>query len=259
MADSLPINCPFMSGIRHTPVAPTKWSSYAAGAMIDRHRHDEHQLVYVSVGVLAVQTAAGHWVTPSNRAVWLPAGTWHEHRFYGASCFHTVGFSVTDAVIDTDGPVIISVTDLLRELMIACTDDALTEPEQRRIRGVLRDHCRRLPQQPVSLPTPRDPRLTDACREMTRDLSAVRPLGDLARHCGTSERTLARLFRTEMGMTYPQWRNNVRVHQAMIYLAEGMTASATANSCGWATPSAFIESFRLATGQTPRAYQRTTN
>jgi AraC-like DNA-binding protein len=59
-------------------------------------------------------------------------------------------------------------------------------------------------------------------REVTRDLSAVRPLRDLARHCGASERTLAWLFRTEMVMTYPQWRNNVRVHQAMIYLAEGI-------------------------------------
>jgi hypothetical protein len=151
------------SGPQPHPPPLRQWSSYAAGAMIDRHRHDEHQFVYVSVGVLAVQTSDGLWVTPSNRAVWLPAGTWHQHRFYGASSFHTVGFSVADAVFDTDESVIISVTDFLREIMIACTDDVLAEPERRRIRAVLRDQCRRLSQQPVSLPTPSDPHLSDAC------------------------------------------------------------------------------------------------
>lgn len=45
------------------------------------------------------------------------------------------------------------------------------------------------------------------------------------------------------------------VHLSSLQLAEGMTISATAHNCGWATPSAFIESFRLATGQTPRIYQ----
>jgi len=246
-----------VSEIRHLSVAPTVWQQHAAGDVIGRHRHDDHQIVYVSVGVLAVQTAAGTWVAPSTRAVWLPAGTWHSHRFYGASSFHTVGFSTADAVLDTNGPAIISVTGLLSELLVACTDVALTGPERRRIRAVLRDQCRRLPQQPVSLRTPQDSRLADACLEVTRDLSVPKRLGELARTSGASERTLARLFRTEMGMTYPQWRNTIRVYQAMINLSEGMTISATAHDCGWATPSAFIEGFRSVTGQTPRTYQMT--
>ena len=93
--------------------------------------------------------------------------------------------------------------------------------------------------------------------EVTRDLSVPKRLGELARTSGASERTLARLFRTEMGMTYPQWRNTIRVYQAMINLAEGMTISATAHDCGWATPSAFSEGFRSVVGQTPRTYQMT--
>jgi AraC-like DNA-binding protein len=245
-----------MPEIRHAPQAPTTWTYQIAGAMIDRHRHDEHQIVYVSSGVLDVQTPAGHWVTPSNRAVWLPAGTWHEHRFFGASSFHTVGFSSSERVIDTGSPAILSVSNLLRELLVAATDTSLTDPELRRIRAVLIDQCRRLPQLPVSLPTPQDPRLVDACAIVTQDLSSPRALNELAHACGASERTLARLFRTELGMTYPQWRNSVRVYQAMIDLAEGLTVTETAHHCGWSTPSAFIESFRLATGHTPRAYQR---
>ena len=81
-----------MSEIRHEPVALDRRRVAGGRERISRHRHDNHQLVYVSTGVLAVSTAGGRWVASAARAVWLPAGTWHEHRFYGASAFHSVAF-----------------------------------------------------------------------------------------------------------------------------------------------------------------------
>src|SRR5262245_4680269 len=114
-----------MSEIRHTPRASTVAWDLAAGHTIDRHRHDDHQLVYVSTGVLVVQTAAGSWVAARDRAVWLPAGTWHQHRFYGASRFHTVGFPANRPPLADRGPTVVAVSPLLRELLIACADPAL--------------------------------------------------------------------------------------------------------------------------------------
>jgi quercetin dioxygenase-like cupin family protein len=70
---------------------------HAPGEVIDRHRHDYHQLIYVSAGVLAVQTDQGAWVASGGRAIWSPAQTWHEHRVYGHSSVHTVGFPVGSA------------------------------------------------------------------------------------------------------------------------------------------------------------------
>jgi AraC-like DNA-binding protein len=77
----------------------------------------------------------------------------------------------------------------------------------------------------------------------------------LARAASASERTLTRLFRTEFGLTYPQWRTNVRVFHAMIQLAEGATVTETAHACGWATASAFVDTFTRTMGQTPGAYR----
>src|ERR1700739_722148 len=91
-AGALSIYCPLMSNIRHVPAAPTSSASYRAGDVLARHRHDNHQLIYVSSGVLAITTEHGSWVASSDRALWIPAGTWHEHRFYGRSEFHTIGF-----------------------------------------------------------------------------------------------------------------------------------------------------------------------
>src|SRR3954468_14191855 len=140
------------------PVAPTVAQAREAGDRIDRHRHDDHQLVYVSTGVLAVSTAAGRWVASADRAVWLPAGTWHQHRFYGASAFHSVGFGVERAPLPVDHPAVVAVGPLLRELLVALTDGTLPDAEARRIRAVVHDQLRRTHEEPIMLPAPRDER-----------------------------------------------------------------------------------------------------
>jgi AraC-like DNA-binding protein len=244
-----------VSEISHQPFAPTVTQLRAGGDRISRHRHAEHQLVYVSTGVLAVSTAAGRWVVSAERAVWLPAGTWHEHRFYGASAFHAVGFDVAGAPLVDREPTVIAVSPLLRELLVACTDETLPMGEARRIRAVLRDQLRRTRQEPIMLPTAEDPRLAAACDLVAADLGTPRSLAALADGVGTSERTLSRLFRDEFGMTYPQWRTRLRVFEAMVLLAGGTSVTETAHRCGWATTSSFIDTFQQTMGRTPGAYR----
>ena len=244
-----------MSHIRHLPVAPTQTQACTAGEVIDAHRHDEHQLVYVSTGVLAITTEHGTWVAARERGVWIPAGVWHQHRLYGRSAIHTVGFGLDGPPLAADRPVVIAVDALVRELVIATTAADLTAAEEQRLRAVLHD---RLPQadiRPLTLPTARDDRLARACALVTEDLGRPRSLAHLARRTGTAERTLSRLFRAEFGRSYPQWRTSVRVFHAMIALADGASVTATAHTCGWATSSAFVDTFARITGQTPGAYR----
>ena len=246
-----------MSQIRHQSIAPTHAESQAAGTVIDRHHHDDHQLIYVSTGVVAITTENSTWVASRDRAVWVPAGVWHEHRFYGRSVFHTLGFPVTDTPLPDTAPCVVSVDGLVRELLIACTEPDLPTAEARRLRAVLHDRLPRARVQPLSLPVAQDARLAHACRVVVDDLSVPWPLSALAREVGAGERTLARLFRIEYGVTYPQWRTNVRVFHAMIQLAQGATVTETAHRCGWATTSAFIDTFARSMGQTPGTYRAT--
>lgn len=255
--------------------APTHVVDHAGGDVIDRHRHDDHQLIYVSAGVLAIRTERGAWVASPDRAIWIPAGTWHEHRVYGQTVLHSVGFSTTvgfsaapgveaDSEFETEfekpplaagSPTVLAANGLVRELIIGCTEPGLEPGEARRLRAVLRDRLRRAHTQPLSLPAARDPRLAHACGLVTDDLRRPRTLTWLARTVGTSERTLTRLFRTEFGSTYPQWRTRTRIFHAMVRLAEGAQVTETAHDCGWATTSAFIDTFVRAMGQTPGAYR----
>ncbi|MUM16615.1 AraC family transcriptional regulator [Mycobacterium sp. CBMA271] len=229
--------------------------SLAGGHRIDHHWHEVHQIVYPASGVIAVTTAEGTWIAPPNRALWIPAGAGHEHRFYGPTAFHSVGFDPEKYVVEMSSPTVIAVSPLLRELIISCSDPGeLPSDEIARLRGVLVDQLRHSPEQALKLPTPRDERLAEACALVEGDLTTVWTVAELGRQVGASERTLTRLFRTDMGMTYPQWRTQIRLHHALRLLAEDKPVTYVAHQCGWATPSAFIDVYRRTLGQTPGTY-----
>ncbi|MFJ8828304.1 AraC family transcriptional regulator [Streptomyces sp. NPDC102467] len=254
----LPIFCRCMSENSQTETATEPRGTthvHLAGEVIGRHQHDYHQLLYVSAGVLAVQTDEASWVASSARAVWIPAGTWHQHRVHGHSSVHTLAFAADDGLLNSRTPVVVAVDALVSELIIACSEPSLPQQETRNLRAVLRDRLRRALVQPLTVPTPNSSLLRKACALVTGDLRQPRTAAWLARNIGVSERTLARLFRTEFGMTYPQWRTNVRVFHAMVLLAEGASVSETGRQCGWSTTSAFIDTFGSTMGQTPGSYR----
>jgi AraC-like DNA-binding protein len=251
----LPVICQVMSQISQREAPALALERMAGGTTMERHRHPGHQLIYVSTGLLVAQTSAGSWVASRDRAIWMPAMTWHEHRAYGAAVIHTLGFDAGVPPLRSESPAIVAVTALLRELMVALTDPATPEPEVDRLRAVLRDRLHRSAQEPISLPAARDPRLSCACALALEDLRTPMPLSVLADAALTTERTLSRLFRKETGMSYPQWRAQARAIHAMILLAQGESVTDTASLCGWSTPSAFIDSFRRAMGQTPGEYR----
>jgi AraC-like DNA-binding protein len=89
------------------------------------------------------------------------------------------------------------------------------------------------------------------CDLLLRDPGDRRNLAQLGAAAGVSHRTLTRLFRAEMGMTFPQWRTQLRLHLALRLLAEGLPVTTVGRRCGWSTTSAFIDVFRRALEHTP--------
>ncbi|MFG2004604.1 AraC family transcriptional regulator [Spirillospora sp. NPDC048911] len=240
-----------MSIPRHMPVAPTGLRRLVPGGAIDAHRHDEHQIVYAARGVLSVTTDRGRWIAPATRAIWVPAGTVHEHRAYGRTDVHLVGLPVGTNPLGLDAPAVLAVGPLLRELIIEYTRGEGEDAERDRLRAVLLDRLRHSPRHPVHLPSPRDARLAAVCALLNENPADGRTLAELGAQAGASERTLSRLFRAELHMTFPQWRTQLRLHHALILLADGTPVTAVAHRCGWASASAFIDVFRRTFGHTP--------
>jgi AraC-like DNA-binding protein len=251
-----------VSKIRHMPAPLASVRPLAAGQAIDAHRHDEHQIHYAGRGVLTVTTGAGTWIAPGNRALWVPAGTVHAHRAHGALDLHTIGLPASVNPLGLDVPAALTVGPLLRELILACTRDqpptaeAELPPETERLRAVLLDQLRTSPRGPMHLPMPADPRLAAVCALLHDDPADDRTLAAFGARAGAGERTLSRLFRAELGMTFPQWRTQLRLYHALVLLSEGTSVTTVARRCGWSSPSAFIDVFRRAFGHTPGTHLR---
>ncbi|MGW1268666.1 AraC family transcriptional regulator [Streptomyces sp. NPDC002491] len=246
-----------MSHIRHESIAPTSSRRLPSGGAIDAHRHDDHQIVYAGRGVLAVTTDAGSWVAPGTRAIWVPAGIVHAHRAHGELELHLVGLPATVNPLGLDAPTVLAVDPLLRELIVAYTrapdDDS---PERTRLRAVLLDRLRASPQEPLHLPTPATPLLRTLCAVLLADPADPRTLAELGSQVGASDRTLSRLFRSDLGMTFPQWRTQLRLQHALVLLAEQEPVTAVAHRCGWSSASAFIDVFRRTFGHTPGSHAK---
>jgi AraC-like DNA-binding protein len=81
------------------------------------------------------------------------------------------------------------------------------------------------------------------------------PLAGLGQATGASARTLSRLFHDELGMTFYHWRTQLRIHHALVLLADGHDTTRVARACGWANPSSFITAFTSVIGTTPGRYR----
>ncbi|MFF1920088.1 AraC family transcriptional regulator [Streptomyces sp. NPDC058221] len=222
------------------------------------HKHARGHLVYPATGVLSLVTSVGSWIAPSNRVVWIPAGFEHQHRAHGQTDMRIVFMAPSQAVLLPTHPAVLVMTPLAREAALA-----LTGPESRsagvraRLRRVIIDDITTAPEQPLHLPEPHDDRLRAVVALVEEGMASPLTLSALGHQVGASERTLSRLFRQETGMSFPQWRTQLRVHHALLLLAGGVSVINTATACGWANPSAFIDAFTALVGQTPGQYRRT--
>ncbi len=107
----------------------------------------------------------------------------------------------------------------------------------------------------MQLPEPRDDRLQAIAQRLYEQPGDNSPLAELGQASGASGRTLSRLFHDELGMTFYEWRTQLRIYHALVLLADGHDTTHVAHACGWANPSGFIAAFASVIGTTPGRYR----
>ena len=250
-----------MSHKRRTPadepfmLIRTLASNHAAGGRTGRHAHEWHQLIYAFSGVLDVWTERGSWITPPQRAIWVPAGILHDIRFAAESALRTL-YLHPEACPDLPAQcTVVTVSPLLRELILRAVRDVMLdrrEPADAALAALILDELCLSPAPPFDLPQPESARLRRAAA-LIADGSA--PGTDaLARAAGMSKRALERRFRAETGMSPGRWRRQRALLAAIEGLAGGAPIKAAAAAAGYATPSAFVAAFRKQFGVTPGRY-----
>jgi AraC-like DNA-binding protein len=104
------------------------------------------------------------------------------------------------------------------------------------------------------LPMPRDARAQRVADWLRDHPDAPGLLKQLSNKVGCSNRTIERLFQTDTGSTFGQWRQQQRLLHALRLLASGKPVTAVAVNVGYESPSAFIAMFRRSLGTTPSRY-----
>jgi AraC-like DNA-binding protein len=215
--------------------------------------------VYAARGVLSVHTDQGTSIVPANRVAWTPARFTHYHRAHGNTDMRIVFLPASLARLIPGRPAVFIASDLAREVLLTLTGPRNHDPAARaidrvaraRLHRVLVDELHEADEPALQLPEPHDDRLQAIARVLHENPTDNTSLAELGRTIGASARTLSRLFHNELGMTFYEWRTQLRIYHALVLLADDHDTSHIAHACGWANPSHFIAAFSKIVGVTP--------
>jgi AraC-like DNA-binding protein len=228
---------------------------------VEPHEHPWSQFTYCASGLMQVTVtqsgAQTTYIVPPSRALWIPAQVQHQVVILEAAELRTVDVLAASETAQWSECRVMVVSPLLRELIHALED---SQPGTRddALMALTLDEIRSADLQSLGVPMPHpdhgDKRLRTLCEAVLRNPAERPDLRSWVRHVGASERTMARLFRDELGTSYQQWRLQAVLAHALPQLARGVPVSVVAGDSGYTSDSAFSAMFKKAMGKAPRHF-----
>ena len=255
--------------------------SLQADAHFEPHWHAWAQLAYCASGIVQVTAAKASvtgkvmpaapmaqvadevtYIVPPSRAVWIAPGAQHHITVLEAAEFRTLYIHASAVPALWLGCRMLVVSPLLRESIQALDTSpgrTCSAAREQLLMALVLDEITHADTQSLGVPLPHphrgDKRLRALCEAVLRAPSERAPLAAWALNVGASERTAARLFREELGLSYQQWRQQAILAHALPLLARGQSISAVAAATGYASDSAFSAMFKAAMGQSPSYFK----
>jgi AraC-like DNA-binding protein len=165
-----------------------------------------------------------------------------------------------DAIDGLPGSLrVVAVSDLMRSLII----EAVTLPPEPQLVGrsglvlnLLLHEIPNLPEKPLGLPFPDDPRIATLCRRFVAEPSPHATIDDWAALVGMSRRSFTRTFHKQTGLSLSTWRQQALLFAALPRLTDGEPVTRVALDLGYDSVPAFTTMFKRMLGISPRAYLR---
>ncbi|MBN3563168.1 helix-turn-helix domain-containing protein [Aliamphritea spongicola] len=230
-----------------------------ADSSYPEHSHTWGEFVYSFCGVMEVKLADGHYMAPPPYGVWLPPHTAHRGQNRDATLYCSVYLSEPFLEGLPKVPCALAVSPMVRSVLEYLRDNFQGLPlsaEDERLLLVLRDQLARAECAGSYLPDTNDPLLSKVLNQLEACPGDNRSLAELAKWANTTERTLIRRCKQELGMTFTEWRQRLRTMAALPLLAEGQTVETIAFDLGYSSASAFIVMFRKLMGMTPDEFRK---
>jgi AraC-like DNA-binding protein len=231
----------------------------SSGTTINIHQHPEGQLLFAPAGVLAVTTNAGCWVVPGGHGLWIPANEPHWTRTIGTSRIRTVYLSDERSVGLPAACTLLGISTLLQELIFAVLLVTAHDSQVSRnyhLMALLVEELLAAPTSSRLLPIPGSDRLKGLCRAISANAALDWGLAECAQFLGINMKTVQRWFQTDMGISFGEWRKQIRLFIALENLALGKSVLEVSLDAGYSSPSAFSSMFRREFGMSPSAFQK---
>lgn len=220
------------------------------------HVHDEHELMIVGSGFLSLEIDGALWTVPPTLGVWIPAGTAHRADADAGTTFQCTYVSAVGSPIDWERTTVVTVNGMLTAMLSHLTREDLGMPARQRAESVFFDLITPAAETGIELPMPQDDRARRIAEALLSNPADDRRLEDWGWEVGASARTLQRLFATQTGLGFDQWRVQARVRVALVRLAQGAPVAEVSRSLGYRSVSAFVLRFSRVTGLTPREFAK---
>ncbi len=230
---------------------------YQAATELIWHSHAVGQLIYAATGSMTVRTEEGLFIVPPLMAVWVAPAVAHAITMRNRVEMRTLYFREDALPLRQQRCAVLRVSPLLRELIPARVAEPSAESTRAdSLDSLIADEMRVAAIEPLALKAPTDRRIRRIATTLLAQPTDPRSLANWSRAVGASPRTIERIFLKETRLTFRQWRQQVRLLHAVLYLAEGRPVTMVAFDVGYASQSAFTYMFRCALGVAPRHYFR---
>ncbi len=232
--------------IHRTQASETPW-----------HVHQKGQLILTLRGSVISFVEQSMWLVPPLCAVWIPGQVVHRNTFDAYSDVCMVFIDGNHAKLPSS-VCTLSISPLVRELILHIAQLSETTPTlaRERLQQVLIDLLEQAPQEAFDFPLPEEPRLKDLAQRLLAAPNDRRTLPQWAQDYAMSERTLARLIKQHIQLTFGQWRGQLHIVLALEWLAQNQPIQRIAEDLGYESVSAFITFFKKQLGCTPKQYQQ---
>ncbi len=235
---------------------PESWGK--EGSSTEWHHHHWGQFSYAIKGVLTVRTREGCYIAPPQFAIWIPEGI--EHQVSSEDAAEMRSLYIESSALPEPSwqkPCVFEITPLCKELIIRfCQQPVMYEAQtkQSRIVDVLLDELQSQKEANTRLPMPTDERMIAICHHLQQHPDSQNDIGQLGERVQLTGRSVSRLFKAQTGITFQQWRQHLRLLNALSRLEKGDSVMSVAVDCGYDSNSAFVAAFKKQFGCTPGRY-----